>query len=155
MPDEDDVSRWVFYPHMTNNERELIWSGVFMFSNNRPESVVWRKYLEQIQQVHDHGCIREEFVNRSRRLESKPVLRYEGALTAQVGRIRRIRSLNNYKFCVVHDPSGGQGIYHAHIAYDVGPDQSLTKHDKIELKSLLKDVFSDLAMYSCERNDKI
>ena len=150
MPDDHVVSRWVFYPRMTTEEHELIWHTVFEFPKGRPESVVWRKYLPDIQHVHREGCLREACANKRNEERGKDLIRYEGAISAQVGRIRSIRSSNSFGFAVAHDPSDGQPIYHAHIAYAADADRPLTKQDKIELKTLLRAVFSDLSAHSCK-----
>ncbi|HRW59026.1 MAG TPA: hypothetical protein P5340_00100 [Defluviicoccus sp.] len=150
MPDGDDISRWIFYPHMSKEDRELIWDNVFMFPSGRPESVVWRRYLKSIGEVHEKGCEREKERNTRPERADKKLQRYYGAISAKVLDIRKIRNLNKHGFRVEHDPSEKEGIYHVHISYDVSQGYDFTKQDKIELKSRLKAVFSDLLPHACE-----
>jgi hypothetical protein len=149
IPDGDDISRWIFYSHMSNEERELIWTGVFVFPNERPESIVWRKYLKTMEEVHEKGCECEIKKNEERKKSGKKLQRYDGAINARVVDIRKIRNSKKHGFLVEHDPSNEQGIHHAQIRYDVSHDYDFTKQDKIELKSQLKAVFSDLFPHAC------
>lgn len=150
IPDGDDISRWIFYSHMSNEERELIWDGVFLFPKGRPESVVWRKYLKTMQQVHEKGCECEMKKNHERIKSGKKLQRYDGAINARVVDIRNIRTSKEHGFRVEHDPSEQQGVYHAHIVYDESQECDFTKQDKIELISQLKARFSGLFPHACE-----
>lgn len=150
IPDGDEISRWIFYPHMSKEDRELIWDNVFMFPGGRPESVVWRRYLKSMEDVHEKGCECEEQRNHERTKNGKEKQRYTGAISAKVIDIRRIRNFKSHGFRVEHAPGDGQGIHHAHVLYDASQEYDFTKQDKIELKSRLKAVFSDLFEHACE-----
>src|SRR4051812_1244204 len=101
---------------------DLIWMNIFMFKTDRNfrESVVWRKYAPDIQDVHSLGCTKEW---ADRRLGKDCT--YFGALSGNVDRIRDVKSAKGARLEVVHVPS--EGIHHAEIGYVRGHE--LTKND--------------------------
>lgn len=104
IPDEDDVSRFLFSPSMGGRGSELIWNYVFMFKTDRNycESVVWRRYASALIDVHNIGCDKEA----ADRVQGKDST-YFGTLTGRVERIRAIRSKTGAHFLVVHAPEEG------------------------------------------------
>src|SRR5258708_6955425 len=91
IPNADQVSRHIDSPHKFNvQEQELIEQNLFQFSKSggELESVVWRKYSPQIDDVHAQGCDRQR--NKRSGEKPKPEWTYEGATTATVSAIRSI-----------------------------------------------------------------
>jgi hypothetical protein len=142
IPDEDDVSRHLFAPFMGAHGADLIWDVVFMFKTDKKfrESVVWRKYAATLVEVHALGCNKQ----RADRTAGKNIT-YFGALTSNVGRIRKIRSKRGARFQVTHVPD--EGIQHAEISYL--HDSPLTKNDKAELKTGIRKEFSERSEHTC------
>lgn len=142
VPDEDDVSRHLFAPSMGAANSDLIWPAIFMFKTERGycESLVWRKYAEALADVHELGCIKQS----NDRAAGKNCT-YFGALTANVGGVRAIRSKNGAKLSVMHHPA--EGIHHVHICLVQG--DRITKNDKTELKKAVQDHFSERSDHTC------
>lgn len=142
VPDGDGVSRHLFAPGMGSFQSDLVWDAVFMFRSDRgcAESLVWRKYAPTIEDVHALGCDKQS----SDRNAGKNIT-YFGALSANVGTIRALRSLNGFRFYVEHEPVEGQ--HHLHIGYF--DHQKLSKNDKTELRKLLRDRFSERSDHVC------
>lgn len=136
--DADEVSRQLFEPSMRDSNGQYTWQNIFMFKteNKFAESVVWRRHAPLIEDVHALGCVKQ----KNDRDEGKKST-YIGAMTGIVKKVREIRTANGAKFIVIHDPSGGQGIQHAHIQYDM-TEKPLTKNDKAELKKKICELFS-------------
>ena len=128
---------------MGEPEGELIWGNVFMFKTDRDfkESVVWRKYAPLIIDVHKLGCEKQASDRRAGRTNAT----YIGALTANVGEVRNIRSAKGARFRILHEPD--EGIHHAEISYD--PNHSLTRNDKAELKMQIKSKFQTRDDHIC------
>lgn len=142
IPDEDDVSRHLFAPSMRAADSDLVWHAVFMFKSDRGycESLVWRKYAQALADVHELGCKKQA----SDRAAGKDCT-YFGALTANIGGVRAIRSKNGARFFIEHRPE--EGIYHVHICLKNG--DSITKNDKSELKKAIRDHFSERSDHAC------
>jgi hypothetical protein len=141
IPDPDNVSRHLYSPFMGETGGDLVWDNVFMFpsKDGNCESVVWRKYAPELQDVHKLGCDKQR-----RDREAGKNSTYFGALTAQVGAIREIRSKTGARFRVEHVP---EPLHHAHISYQ--HDAPLTKPDKTELKKLIRDTFAERSEDRC------
>jgi hypothetical protein len=150
IPSSDFVSRHLFEPSMRKADRELVWENVFMFQskNSFKESIVWRRYAPTIEQVHALGCSKQY---NDQEIGKKTI--YIGALTANAGSILGLKSKNGFQYAIVHDPSDGQGIHHAHVQFDISCGEP-GKNDKLELKVLLKDVFSQIENHSCPCDKK-
>lgn len=150
VPNEDRIARWLFEPpEIYNDAKELLWLEIFRFPSRRGscESVVWFRYAKTMREVHRLACDREKALLREGKSRN-----YLGALTGNVGQIRRVRSRNGHGFTVSHEPSEGQ--HHAHICYvpTAGSTlDSLTKNDKKELRYSLGKVFGNLARHTCPR----
>lgn len=142
IPDSDDLSRHIDFPHKYRSDEDLIWPNVFEFPNGNKESLVWRKYKPTIEEVHGLGCERE-----AAKKASKPEWSYKGAITTTAGSIRSIKSKRGHGFKVAHEPI--EGIYHAEIERANDPDAPFNKNDKNELRDMLKSAFGPLEPYSC------
>lgn len=148
VPNEDRIARWLFEPpEVYNDAKELLWLEVFQFPSARGscESVVWRRYAKTMRVVHRLACDREKALLREGRNK-----KYFGALTGNVGQIRRVQSQNGHGFTVAHEPS--EGRHHVHICYapTAGSTlESLTKNDKKELRYSLGKVFGNLDRHTC------
>jgi len=117
---------------------DLWWENVFMFKSDRShaESVVWNRYAASLAEVHALGCYKQ----RQDRAAGKSKATYFGAIHANVGEIRGLRSKNGIRFDVVHEPK--EGPHHAHIKYEFH-NRAPTPNDKSELKVLLRKKFSN------------
>jgi hypothetical protein len=147
IPPEDSVSRHIFWPHKFDEVKGVIWQSAFMFSGiDEAESVVWRKYKPQIEDVQALGC---EQQSRKKAQSPDARFRYEGAITANVGAIRTISTARGFGFEVRHEPSGGQGRHHAEIRRRRSGDETPKKSDRADLLVSLKNVFGKLEPHSC------
>ncbi len=149
VPNEDEIFRWLFEPpKVYNDAKELLWLEIFRFPSGRGgcESVVWFRYAKTMRVVHRLACDREKALLREGKSK-----KYLGALTGNVGQIRRVRSQNGHGFTVSHEPS--EGPHHAHICYAPRAGStldSLTKNDKKELRYSLGKVFGgNLDRHTC------
>lgn len=144
IPDEDDIWRHLFAPAMQEPAGNLRWENVFMFKSQfgYNESVAWSKYAD-LNKVHELGCKKQS----NDRGEGKQTT-YIGAICARVARIRTLKSKNGVGFEVIHDPSGDQGMHHAHIRY-AAANAAPNKNDKSELKVLLREIFSEPHEHAC------
>lgn len=144
IPAGHQVSRHIDSPHKWKpEERTLIDANVFEFPGGQVESVVWRKYAVGIAAVHELGCQRQ----RVKREGGKATWTYEGAITAEVDRIRAIKTSEGHGFHVEHAPE--EGNWHAHISLMPAPGQQLNKGHKINLKEWLRGVFSPVEVHTC------
>ena len=135
---EEAISRLIYCPRMYDAYKGLIWQVVFEFPKNTCESVVWRKYAADDEDVHYLGGKVEE----QKKLR-RPDVEYVGFISANVGDVRSIKTANGHGFTVMHEPN--EGIHHVHICYDLTCERHLTKNDKNELKLLLRKTFDDEA----------
>jgi hypothetical protein len=142
IPEDDEVSRLLFAPLMGAPGGDLVWDNVFQFpsADGYCESVVWRKYAPTIADVHLLGCNKQYT-----RPADKKLITYTGAITATVANILKLASKNGVKFKVEHYPP--DGIYHVHVAYEF--DGTISKNDKVELKSELRKVFGQRSDHTC------
>ena len=149
IPDEDQVTRSIYNPPMGRDLANLIWPEPFQFSsnNNYCESVIWREFVRKISRVHKIGCKRQRQLRAQGRDKT-----YTGALTAVVADIRKFRNQNDHGFSVIHEP--GEGIHHAHIAYDLSATSQLTKGDKMDLRWALKLIFDEKAPHKCPEDQR-
>ncbi len=136
IPDDDRVSRAYFQA-----------PGDLKVRDERAESVYWRKYAPQIDDVHNRGCQLEA---KWKAAAASPARMYVGARTAIVGKIRSIVSGRGHRFKVIHYPQNGD-IAHTHIAVDRvgGKPQKLSKNDKLELANLIVGCFIDYEAHHC------
>jgi hypothetical protein len=145
IPSEDEVARHLFEPSMRKPDLTLQWQNIFMFKTDRQppncESVVWTKYAAWSDGVHELGCEKQ----RHDRAEGRAAQTYIGAMKAGVGAIRALRTAGGARFDVVHDPTGGQGVHHAHITMV----DAAKKNDRTELKAKLQAAFSPLHGHAC------
>ncbi len=146
--DADNVSRWLFRPHMGHDVANLIWDHVFLFPPSRGyrESIVWRKYASDINDVHRLGC-----EDQWRRRQAGRNHTYFGCATARVGDIRQFKNPNNHGFCVIHEPS--EGIHHAEVRIDLARGKKLTRKDRSELRFALKKIFDTKDTHSCPEKE--
>jgi hypothetical protein len=136
VPNEEAISRLIYYPRMYEAYEGLIWQVVFEFPKSTCESVVWRRYAPGVEDVHTIGKDIEE----QKKLR-RPDVRYVGFISAHVGDVRSIRTANGHSFTVMHEPS--EGRHHAHVCYNSACERDLTKNDKNELKMMLRKTFDD------------
>lgn len=136
IPNQEAISRLIYYPRMYDAYEGVIWQVVFEFPKGACESVVWRRYAVDDGDVH---CIGRE-VEEQKKLR-RPDVGYVGFISANVGRVRSIRTANGHGFTVMHEPS--EGKHHAHICYKPSSKRDLTKNDRNELKLLLRNTFDD------------
>jgi hypothetical protein len=141
IPDPDMVSRLLFEPFMRPEDKDIIWENVFQFPSKagRCESVVWRKYAVDVDDVHLLGC-EKQTSDRSKEKRST----YFGSITGNVGEIRSIRSGNGAHFTVTHVPE--DGVFHAHVGFSDGAD----KNDRNSLKVLLRAKFGAVEGHACQ-----
>jgi hypothetical protein len=151
IPDEDFVSRGCFSPPGVAPET------FFPFqkprgSNERAESVYWRKYASNIESVHERGCARMKRLNSR---EDKPPTEYLGARSALVKSIRDIKTERaGLTIAVEHLPDDGDRS-HAHMSIiDADGGRDLPKvppNDMLELKHYLcNSCFGSLEQFKCE-----
>jgi hypothetical protein len=140
VPDEDILNRWIEYPHMYNLDSEsLTGPSVFKFPNGRPESVVWRKYVHTIADVHRLGFEKVEKHNQNHERDRQR--EYRGTIQATTGSIRAVNS-RGHGFSVIHAPA--EGAHHVQISYRVASGSQLKPGDKANLKEHLFNCFSRL-----------
>jgi hypothetical protein len=141
IPDPDMVSRLLFEPSMRAEDKDLIWANLFQFPSDQGqcESVVWRKYAVDIQDVHVMGCAKQT----SDRSKGRHRSTYFGAITGNVGDIRSIRSPSGASLTIVQVPD--EGAAHAHVGFSPG----CNKNDRNSLKFLLKSKFGPLEAHTC------
>lgn len=138
------ISRHIDSPHKWKpEERAFIDANVFEFPGGQVESAVWRKYAVEIEAVHELGCERQ----RAKREGGKSAWTYEGAITAEVDRVREIRTREGHGFHLEHAPE--EGLWHVHISMVPASGQLLNKGHKIDLKEWLRKVFSTIEAHSC------
>lgn len=151
IPDEDKVSRAYFAtPPGIDPE-----SG-FVFPYDKKiedcaESVYWRKYAINPQDVHDRACKIEKIKNTRLASASRSLLQYTGFRTADVRAVRGVRSGRGHQFDVVHWPENGD-LAHAHICIKPAgslPLKKLKTNDVQELVHLLHSLFVDFTSHRC------
>ena len=150
VPGEDTVNRHVYRPYMYK-EDVIDPRQAFMFPKKcerRRESVIWRRYVRSIEDVHALGCEKEARDNSSREPENQR--RYMGCLESLVGRVRAIVNTSGHGFSVDHAPE--EGVHHVHI--EVRPVDGMTIDDvtKTEMNDLRDEIyriFAPLIPYSC------
>ena len=143
IPDGDDISRHIDFPHKYNDAKELLWPNAFMFSSGAGESVVWRRYKPTINDVHELACERQLL-----KREQKPSWTYVGAITTSAGLVRGIKNRRGNGFAVAHHPEDDQGQYHAEIHRRAG-ENAIIKSEKAELLLMLTEVFGPLDHCVC------
>jgi hypothetical protein len=146
IPDCDTVSRLVYFPHMYDSAKVLIWEQIFQFPGGKCESVVWARYAPRPADVHRLGCERV-----AAKRQSKPGIRYTGFKSSTAGAIRGIRTSRGHGFTMNHAPDEGRR-HHAEVCYAPASQNGVTKlmpNDKAELKEFLKNAFGELVSYSC------
>jgi hypothetical protein len=145
IPDDDQVSRAYFeIPDEVDPESQFPFTYK---SNERAESVFWRKYAPTISEVHERGC-RLEKIKNARRTKA---LKYIGSRSALVAAIRQIKSGRGHKFKVIHVPEDGDRA-HAHICIEPAPGvtaKQVEANDIRELVSLLFRHFGNLEGHTC------
>lgn len=151
IPDEDKVSRAYFaLPPGIDPASGF----VFPYDKkikDRAESVYWRKYAINSQDVHDRACKIEKTKNARLASASRSLLQYTGFRTADVRAIRGVRSGRGHQLDVVHWPEDGD-LAHAHICIKPGGSLSLKKlktNDVQELVDLLHWLFVDFTSHRC------
>jgi hypothetical protein len=112
IPDEEMISRLIYFPRMYDFHDQLMWQVIFEFSKGACESVVWRRYAPGSEDVHRIG---EEV--ESQKKSRRPDVRYVGFISANVGGVRSIVTANGHGFVVVHEPD--EGVYHG--TYAISP----------------------------------
>jgi hypothetical protein len=135
----DQLSRAIFVPQMTRDERQAIYIGMFDFPNGQPESTIWRKVAKLDDDVHEIGKQMEAAKQAKGRNTS-----YTGFGTAVVLAILRLSDIANddCSFDVQHEPIEGE--YHVHILYKfpAGKQYSdIPKSRRLELRYLLSKLF--------------
>lgn len=144
IPSGDNISRHLYYPFMYKNN-DFLWNKIFTFSerNKFCDSVVWRKYIPSIQEVHALGCEKVKIDKLQH-----PNREYSGAFTGAVNDIRNIKTDNNIQLDVEHDQSNGQGIHHAHLKLLLPEDMNKpSRNDRVEIFSKLPLIFEPLEEY--------
>ncbi|MGI4778027.1 MAG: hypothetical protein ACRYGA_07890 [Janthinobacterium lividum] len=144
IPSDHLVSRHIDLPYRYTKDKDLIWEAVFMFKDNKGESLVWRKYKPTIEEVHDLGCSQE-----ARKKPQKPDYRYVGAITALVQDIRNEVSGRGATFRVEHHPENDQGVYHAEIWPCPKEGAQLKSNDRADLRVMLKNRFKPREEHAC------
>ena len=142
VPNDEDSSRLLFAPLMEVPNGELVWQNVFQFQSKYGccESLVWRRYAPTIADVHAIGCGKQWADRAAERTQT-----YTGALTANIGVVRNLRSLKGGRFLIEQVPDEGE--WHLHICFDQA--HSLTRNDKTELKKHIKDAFAERSGHTC------
>lgn len=142
LPDHQ-VSRHVDAPHKWKlAEAAFEEQRLFEFPKDQAESVVWRKHVPLIGDVHHMGCLRQ-----AQKRESRPDYTYVGAITSTAAAIRSIRIKDGHGFQLEHAPE--EGLWHAHVSYLRRPDAEFTRAHKMDLKEHLRNVFGALDRHTC------
>lgn len=139
VPNEEAISRIIYFPRMYDDYTGLIWDVVFEFPGRPCESTVWRRYAREDRDVHRIG----RDVEALKKLR-KPQTRYVGFISASVGDVRSITTARGHGFAVNHQPD--EGLHHVEICFGAsGPEDKgdLKKNDRNELKLLLRNAFDD------------
>jgi hypothetical protein len=136
VPNEDAISRLIYFPRMYDDFRGLIWDVVFEFPGRPCESTVWRRYAQEDDDVHHIG-LDVEALKKPRR----PLTHYVGFISANVGEVRSIKTARGHGFVVNHEPS--EGVHHVEICFRAADAGHLKKNDKNELKLLLRHIFDN------------
>ena len=145
IPHEDEVSRYIDSPlRFSAAERKLIETNIFQFpsADGNRESLIWRKYKPTLAELHAMGCARQA----QKRVQNS-TWTYEGAITAVVGAVRRLRNSRGNGFVVEHDPE--EGIHHVTIRFLRREGYELRRAEKSELKDMLVKVFRPIDRHSC------
>lgn len=142
IPDTDEVYRSIYFPFMYSQARSLIWENVFQFPGGSGESVMWSKYVADLDAVHAMGCDTER-----RKRGEKPEFKYEGAIVTGVGAIRGVRSKDGHALDVIHEPD--EGVHHAEIKLAPVDGKPFSKNHKNELKFGLRQIWGPLLQHSC------
>jgi hypothetical protein len=138
IPNDALVSRLVDSPlRWSRAESKYIEDKLFEFQtfkdeNDYPyeeESLVWRKYVPDIEQVHGMGC-QQQHLKRKR---GKSEHCYEGAMTVTAGSIRKLTAGRGHGFTVDHAPA--EGVWHA--AVRIKRSEGWIKAHKIEAREVL------------------
>ena len=150
IPNADEISRQIFDPQMFEGSK-LSWEKVFIFPTNKDtkeyygESVVWRKYAPELDDVHELGC-KLEAIKRDRRPQTPAS--YVGAPTATCATVRQLKNARGSGFAVVHDPSDGQGLHHSEIRL-FRADGKVARSEREELIMMLQGAFGAVAPHQC------
>jgi hypothetical protein len=140
---EDQVSRHIDAPHKWKvAEAAFEEQRLFEFPGDKAESVVWRKYVPLLAEVHRMGCERQ-----AQKREKRPDYTYVGAITSTAAAIRAIRVKDGHGFQLEHEPDEGQ--WHVHLSYLRRPGAEFTRVHKMDLKEHLRNVFSQLEAHTC------
>ena len=141
IPDDDKVSRLVFYPFMYTSGNRMLMDNVFTFSSNRGgrESIVWSRYAPTDQDVHNLGL---NLTTEKRAQNPDRVIQYDGFIVTYAGKIRAIKTAKGHGLFVEHVPA--EGKHHAEVGYQPTGSAAITKLEKGELKLALHKVFSAL-----------
>ncbi len=110
IPDRDWVSRFLFFPKsFKEGSSEIAEEGFITFEQNKgySDSLVWRKYAPENQQVHAIGSCVE-----AKKKERNPDAEYKGFMSAQAKEIRSIE-VEGTRLDVKHIPE--EGIHHAEV----------------------------------------
>lgn len=145
IPDNEIVSRSIEFPHMYDPiSGKLSDLHTFAFPSNsgypngRPESVIWRRYVPSIRDVHAIGLAKVARDNVERELGKQK--EYRGVISSTVGSIRRVQNRRGHGLDVEHEPS--EAPYHAQVFLRIADGQELKKVDKAELRMMLFQCFS-------------
>jgi hypothetical protein len=145
--DEAIVSRLILFPQMYSEPlvgKELHWPNVFQFQRKYSfrESLVWRQYASEDQDVHWLGEQQEKRKreNATQQGKNNTNIKYKGFISAKTEHIRAISTTNGYRFFVEHVPK--EGRYHAEVGY--ASADATPPAEKADLKMRLKNTFSEI-----------
>lgn len=110
VPNQEMLSRLIYWPRMYDNYEGLVWDVVFEFPSRPCESTVWRRYAPEDSDVHKIG----EDVEALKK-PRKPQTSYIGFISANVGEVRSIKTARGHGFAVNHGPK--EGLHHVEICF--------------------------------------
>jgi len=148
IPDDTIVSRLILFPHMYDQTplgKALHWPNIFQFQSkyNFRESLVWRQYATEDEDVHWLGHRQETKKREKAALRGKDLTdKYTGFISAKTEDIRAISTTNGYRFFVEHVPQ--EGRCHAEVGY--ASADATPPAERNDLKMRLKNTFSEIVL---------
>jgi hypothetical protein len=148
IPDADELSRLVFFPHMYKPDEDLILLNVFEFPNGCGESLVWHKYAPTPEAIRAIGCGLE-----AEKQQVRPNVWYVGHVVATREAVCSVRDTRGTGFSVIHEPnSEGADQWHAEVKYKLVEGCAygdLKKGEKGNLRIAIGRMFSPLREQKC------
>lgn len=149
IPGEDSISRGCYTPPGIDHE------SMFPFpadrtTDERAESAYWRKYAVTMEAVHTRGCQRVVDTREIRVQREQAPLKYLGAITAAVEKVRLLKTERGFSIEVKHLPENGDQAHTHLVIFNQDPAVRCKSNDRRELISLLcTQAFSEVEVHAC------